>query len=426
MNKTKFSGYKVALACFIILFMHNGSLATVAVFLGPIAAETGLPITQIMLMITFATVTGAIAGMIAPTIISKATPRWTLLISSLMLAAHFAIYSLTTTSVVTLYVAATIGGFAMALGTQACIGTILGQWFIEKRAHVTGIVFGGSSFGGAAWQFVAGLLIQNYGFRTAYIAMGAALLVITVITNLLLVRSPEQLGQKPLGWENAEALNAAAMAGGESVSGLSAKQARKTAAYWVIFLALILNAMSINAVANYLNVFLGELGYTTVQSSTISSVRMIASALITMATGAILIKLKMKPFIIVMLSSMVAALLIFAFVPNPSFVLVIIAVMLSVLSSPSGGSLVGSFCTEAFGDRDYGQIMGSMIATVYIGGAFIPVLTSVLMGAGGGYNTLFALMAAITVIAMIMLVTGISMSPYAKEKKAKVAAGAKI
>lgn len=419
-NQTKFYGYHVVAACFVILFMHVGALGTLSVFLGPLSESTGIPITQVMMMGIFMTASAVIMGVIAPSLIAKISAKRALLISSLLFGLQYFIYSLTTGAVLTLYIGAAVGGIALAMGTQACVGTLLGQWFIEKRAEMTGIVFGGAGFGQAAWHLLSGVLIENFGVRTSNIILAGLITLLPIAVNLLFVRTPEAVGQKPLGWEREAELQTATAMTGQELEGMSAQAARKTSSFWIIFFALLLNALAVSCFSSYVNIFLTDYGYSTVQASGFTSFRGICSAVSVMASGVILAKLKIKPYTIVMLGCTAAAAAMFAFVPAMAPTMVILVMILSTVASPSGTALVGSYCTAAFGNKDYGKIMGLMMTTGFIGGIISPVLASMILNAGGNYRQLFEVLVFTSVIAAAGLIVGISASPYARQRKMNI------
>jgi MFS family permease len=415
---TKFAGYRVAFAIFLILFMTMGTIASLSVYLAPITLETDLTLPEVMLSFSIATMVAAITGLFAPTIIAKVTPKWALMAGTILMGL-FGIACSFTQDIWPMYIGCFLAGLAVAIGTNAAAGALIGQWFIDKRVHVTGIVFGGCAFGGAVFSFISGFLIEGFGFRFAFICLAIPVLVIGILTNLFLVRSPEQLGQKALGWEKEDEMNAIAAAAGQNLQGLDSKEARRTGSYWMIFLGLLLTSTGATIIQINLSAFLiTAQEYAVSQASTLASIGMVVASLLMIGTGFILSKLKVKPFLFIAFAGVIAANLIFALVPQVPFALALTAAVLSMFVSPVIGPMAATFSMDSFGNKDFGKIMGFMIAAVTVGSVFTPLLTSAILRAFDNYALLFFIAVALCLLAMVLLLTGLSTAPMVKARKA--------
>ena len=65
-------------------------------------------------------------------------------------------------------------------------------------SQVTGMVLSGAGLGAAAWVFLAGQLFKVTDYKNCYRIFSCLVLVIGLLAVLLLIKSPEQMGQKPL------------------------------------------------------------------------------------------------------------------------------------------------------------------------------------------------------------------------------------
>jgi MFS family permease len=399
------------------MFMTKGSAGTLGVFLVPIANETGLALPQLMVAVSITTAASAVTALIAPTIIARISPKWALRAGTVLMALNFALASFTQT-VWPLYIGTLLSGIAVAIGTNAAAGALIGQWFIDKRTHITGLVFGGTTFGAALFTIISGILIEASGFRLAYIVMAVAVLVVGILVNLLLIRTPEQLGQKPLGWEKEEEMKAAATNVGQNLEGLTAREARRTPSYWLMFLALALFGGGSVLFAMNINTFVVTMhGYSVSQGSYLASISMVGAALLAMGTGMILARLKLRPFICVCVGGMIAANLIFAFAPTLPFALGAVAVIFSVFCNPILGPLIATYCMDGFGNREFGKIMGFMIAAVMVGSVIAPLLSSFLLKITGSFVPMYIAAIVLVLLATTLLLTALGASPFAKAQK---------
>jgi MFS family permease len=93
-------------------------------------------------------------------------------------------------------------GTLLAVGTL-CLGPIAGgtlvaNWFSERRGIALGIAGMGISFSGFAMAPIATLLIGEIGWRSTYVVYGLVPLVIVLpVVWLVVVNRPEQLGLRP-------------------------------------------------------------------------------------------------------------------------------------------------------------------------------------------------------------------------------------
>ncbi|MBX3276983.1 MAG: MFS transporter [Acidobacteria bacterium] len=95
--------------------------------------------------------------------------------------------------------------FYVAFGVIAAVGstmihivpltTLVSHWFVRHRGTAIGLVAAGSGAGQLALMPLLQYMIETIGWRNAYLALGAALLVIpTVLIRLFLFSYPEERG----------------------------------------------------------------------------------------------------------------------------------------------------------------------------------------------------------------------------------------
>lgn len=82
------------------------------------------------------------------------------------------------------------------------IPVVLNNWFATKNGLVIGIAMAASGLAGAVFSPVLSSLIMSVGWRKTAVFNGVvSFLVIVIPTLLLLVKTPEEKGMKPYGWE---------------------------------------------------------------------------------------------------------------------------------------------------------------------------------------------------------------------------------
>jgi MFS family permease len=309
-------------------------------------------------------------------------------------------------------------------GAQAVIGSIIGAWFIEKRAAVLGFVFGASVLGSSMWQLISAQLITHYGYRIAYVIMGSSLIVITVFINLCFLRMPDQLDQKPLGWEEDEKLKAMAEAApidtAVSADGLTVSDAKKTLSFWLIFVGLMLSPMSVGANKSNIAPFLTGEGLSTIEASRYTSLMALMGAGATAMSGFISQKLGNRFYMFYMHIAFLLGTAVLMFNASLSTVLLLVFISLYSLAAPIPSAMSPTVNSQAFGNKDYANMLASMAPASYIGSSIYPILTSIVLQAGGSLKSVYVFFACCNVAGLFLLTTGLAASPYVKLEKAKM------
>ena len=85
--------------------------------------------------------------------------------------------------------------FGMAICGTLAANTIVVRWFKRRRGRALGILAISTSMGGFIFSPLIALLIENFGWRIALASVGALVMVVVPLVNLLLIRD------KPRGSE---------------------------------------------------------------------------------------------------------------------------------------------------------------------------------------------------------------------------------
>ena len=413
-KNTKFSGYKIAVACFVIMFVHMGALGCMGVFMPHIASNNGLEIGRLSLMVSLATGAAAVASIVlAAPLMKLLTPKWLIFVISFFIAGHFIGFSFSRTYAQN-YICGTIGGVCIALGTTGAISNILGEWFIEKRAAVIGIVVGGASFGTAVFQAIGGVLIDSIGYRTTYQIMAAFVFVIAIVVNLCFVRTPKQLGQKPLGWrEDSTGQASEAVTGGVTLS-----QAVRSPAFYLIFVGVVFGGVAWTGFKTFMTTMLLQYGYSTIVSANYSAFMNAMAAVMIIAGGFLAQKMGNVAYMVFLYATcFVGCLIIFLTGSSISTILLCVAIILGASSTCSVSALPPTICTEAFGNKDYGRIIVFVLAAGYAGQALSSIIANGLLGKGWTWNMIYMAFGVCAVAALVFYLIGRSIAPYRRTMK---------
>lgn len=198
-NQT-FSGPRIASVAFVTLLAAFGLNFAAGQFFAPLSEAQGWTLGTTSAIAALNTAVSGLAQPFLGQLIDRRGPR---LVISLSLSAMGTAYVL-------MAAAGEVWQFALAYGVLAGVGfagssslavtVLLSRWFVARRAEILPKVFLGINAGQLTLVPLGGLLIDQAGYRTAYLLLGLVVLVAVVpVVALGMVDRPEHVGQHPDG-----------------------------------------------------------------------------------------------------------------------------------------------------------------------------------------------------------------------------------
>jgi OFA family oxalate/formate antiporter-like MFS transporter len=141
--------------------------------------------------------------------------------------------------------------------------TAIANWFHDKRPRAMGLVAMSTPLGSAAMTLVYQYLVIHYGWRSAFLLLGWAFLILVVVpAAIFLRRQPEDLGMFPDGVEPA-LLSAAAPSGDAQASSSldpswSRAQAMRTPALWLLVASVFFASLGTGGIAFHMVAYLTD------------------------------------------------------------------------------------------------------------------------------------------------------------------------
>ncbi len=130
----------------------------------------------------------------------------------------------------------------------ACQVCLANKWFIRHRSKASGMISAAYGVGGAVIVPVLAWLIAQYGWRTAVVIAGAAPLIIGVPLLFVIKSLPEDKGLLPDGEEAVEIKEAEKPTEAAGEINFTVREAIKTPAFWVLWIALALRTFVIGGI----------------------------------------------------------------------------------------------------------------------------------------------------------------------------------
>lgn len=411
-QKRKFSGYLVFLGCFLLMVFPGGLLSyTSGLFMYPICTEYGFSLTAYSLSSTVAAGVNALTSAFLVGYLSKGsknTMKILMLVSAVITCGGFALMS-KCTQLWQFIVMQGVWNLGYNMLCYTPVGMMMANWFIKKRALMTGIAFAGGNLGGAIFNTVISQIMANQGWRAAYVFGGSISFVAIVIALLLIKRSPAEYGQLALG-EGEELSTADGAATQKTWLGVDKKTAMKSPATYLICIAMFCTGIYAAGIANHVVTFL----CTGTWEITVAGGVMTVFTLFGMAGnalgGGIIGKTGTKKGILAGSAVLVIAVLCLMFA-NTVKPLAYVWAALQGLASFMAVLIPSLVVTEIFGTRDYAGIYGFVYAFYLVGCAVSAPLIA-FMAESASYTV-----AWIGVIAVILIMAVLHMKAQTYGKK---------
>lgn len=252
-KKIFYGWWVVASGCILYLLGSGTVFYGFNVFFNPMITEFGWSRTVTSGAFSMSRLEGGLGGPAAGWLIDKYGARKLAFIGGLITGAGFIALLLVNDNPLSLYIIFGFLSLAYNAGFQHAAMAAVAKWFIRKRSLALSIVAAGAAIGGGI--VVPGLawLTTQYGWRTAVVVTGLALLVLGQPTAALLRSKPEDMGLAPDGeavsqtsaTESTESVaqgdtSSPAISSGEI--DFTVGEAFKTWAFWIYNIAFLLRS----------------------------------------------------------------------------------------------------------------------------------------------------------------------------------------
>lgn len=417
-KETKFFGYRAAVGAFLVIFVNLGACTTLGTFLATLASYSGHSIGAVGQIATVNTICNVVLSLAVTRILPKIGVKYAMLISVIACAVHMLFYTFVTPganpqSLVFMYLAGGIASLAITFGTHAVCSSVIAEWFVEKREQVTGWVLSGAGLGAAIWVFLAGQLFKVTDYKNCYRIFSALVLIIGLFAVFFLIKKPEELGQKPLGYDR----GAVPGAGKKEMAGVSCKEAFRSKSFKVLVLALLFTTAGGTAYLSYAPTWWQMNGMSASGAAVWNSAYLLLAGVLLLAAGTISGKLGMKGFVVYVCAAYVLTFVCMILWPiSKASYLMVLTILFAAAAYPVNASIPSFVGTAAFGPKEFGQISAALMVAVYVGQAIASPLMAAFLATDGGMGLAWKVFAVTTAVGAVLLVAALRMSPMEKKK----------
>jgi MFS family permease len=259
---------------------------------------------------------------------------------------------------------------AAAFHSSVGYAKIISQWFARWRGLVLGLVVAlGAGAGSAAVPQITRILIERYGWRGAYMGLGAIILVVGVPIMVFCLREPPRGGaERPTTAD----------------AGLTRAEALRQPVFWMLFLAILLASMSLVGTVAHAFPMYTERGISPVAAGTALSLVFIGSICGQFSSGFLVDRLASSKAAMPYFAAAVAGLLIEHTTTNVP--LLFGGALLHGLGQGGENALAAYLVSRFFGLKHFGSIYSLIFAASNIGIAIGIMSMGICHDLAGGYE----------------------------------------
>ena len=396
-HNTFFYGYVIVASCFCIQAIGIGTYASYGVFFNSLIAEFGWSRATIAGASSVAFLLMGLLGIIVGRLNDRIGPRKLMTVTGFTFGLGYVLmYWLGAAWQLYLFFGVVVGIGLSSVDVLPM--TTTSRWFVRKRGIMTGIVKVGTGAGQLAMPLIASMLIMSYGWRTSFLIIGAAVLLILVSVAQLLKRDPSQIGLLPDG----DVKKPTDKTDGDS-GGFSLREALRTRQLWTIC------GVSVVIIFCLMSIMVHIVPHA--QDSRISATSA-ASVLamiggISMAgrffTGITIDRIGSKRAMVCCFGLLIVA-LVWLQTAQELWMLYLFAILYGVAHG-AFFTAISPIVAEFFGIRSHGVLFGIVAFSGTIGGALGPVVTGYIFDVTAGYSLAFWLCTLMSAFGLAMIIS---------------------
>jgi MFS family permease len=351
-----YRGWRIILAAFVGVGVSFAPMVpfTFSLFVVPLQSAFGWNREAISDAFAIAALTVAAVSPALGSLLDRVPPRRVILPSILVFAGAMASLSLLRGHIAQYYLSYLLLGIVGNGTAQLSYSRSVLTWFRKRRGLALAIVLSGSGTGSIILPIIAQHVISTHGWRSAYLSLGAIALLGFPLTALFVRNRPARTAT-PV-----------------SERAVGVGPALHTRAFWIISVAVMLSAFSMNAMIAHLAAILVDRGVTAANAALALSALGISAIVARLFTGHLLDRLS-APFValaVLLIASTGAAILAFA---STSWIGILGAILMGA-GSGSEADVIPYMIAEYFGRKRFATLYGLSWTAYAIGGALGPIL----------------------------------------------------
>lgn len=410
-KKGFFYGWWMAISCAFLNFFIGGTFFYgFTVFFNPIRQAFGWTAAQTSIAFTFQRLESGIAGPLVGILVDKVGPRKLMLAGWTAVGASF-LWMSRINSLGEFYGSFFLVAVGLSFGSFVVMNAAIANWFIRKRSRALTIVYVGYGLSGLLVPLVS-LAVNRLGWRETLTLVALASWLIGIPLSLLMRHKPAPYGYLPDG-EEKPALNLSERRSSENdgpevgilfEEGLSAKEALKTRAFWLLSGVSFFQQIGGTAIVVHIVPYLESFHVPSTLAAMSVTGLTLFSLLGRLSFGFLGDYRDKRHLITIALVLQVVGIFVLAMIKEESSWLIII--FLLIYGPGYGGPipLRPAIQADYFGTKGFGTILGLMSLVTMVAGLISPVIAGKIFDATGSYKTAWEIFAFLTLPAIPLMI----------------------
>lgn len=285
--------------------------------------------------------------------------------------------------------------------------TAVTNWFYLKRPRAMGLVAMATPLGSAALSLVYQFFVTNYGWRSAFLALGIALWVLVVVPGIIFLRrQPEDLGLYPDGIAplpdaKGTAFPKIKLNDSTSEHSWSRPEAIRTSALWLLVASAFLAAIGTGGTAFHTAAYFTDVNIAPAVAAAAVSVMALAGALGNGLWGALAERISPRGLNVATMLVAAAAVAFLTQVNAP--IAAFVFALLFGLNARGAAVLTQVLISRYFGRRSFGAI-SSVLDPFHKGGLGLGALfAGIAFDFTGNYQTIFMIFGVSYVVSALLI-----------------------
>jgi len=250
-------GYVVLLAAVCIITILTAGATSFGVFFKPMVADFGWSRGATSGVYTTFMIVHGLLFIVTGRLTDRFGPRMIVTVCSLLFGLGYLLISQISALWHIYLLYGVLAGVGMAGGFVPLAST-LARWFTKNLGLITGILTAGSGIGTMIGPSVATRLVLGYGWRSAYLIMGIAAVVLLLLAAQFVKRNKE--GNESLQYSH----KVRPEDSGEEVAGLSLREAVRTRQFWMLCVAYLIWGLSVHTILVHIVPHITDMGFSAV------------------------------------------------------------------------------------------------------------------------------------------------------------------
>ena len=396
-----FYGWYVALGCGIGLACGLASVLTYTfgVFVTPLRAEFNWSQTEVFAALFLCVLTMTFVAPFFGLLVDRLGARRVILAGLVFEAALIASFYFQDANILSYYLRY-VALAVLGVGTTHIAFTrIIALWFDRQRGLALGVTLAGVGIGGFAWPILTQWAIDAFGWRSAWLVIAAAIILVGGTIVLLVVRdSPQSMGLLPDG---DTAVSSRDKAVKSSAPGVTLKQALATRHFWMMLVIFLLIGAAVTSIQVHLVPLLISRGVTPMRAANALSILAVALLFGRVAAGWLMDRIFAPRVAIAFLLGPVVA--IFLLASGASGWLAFVAGILTGLAAGAEVDVTAYLVSRYFGLQHFSSIYAWYYSAYSLGAGLGPLATANAVDRFGGYTEILLVHAMMLVIATLLL-----------------------